>query len=150
MNRNDEVAATLRSLDPADRHVDPTNARARADLQAILATDPTPHRRQRPWSPSTGADRPQRPARTIRRVVLVASMVAAVTADASSLLGYFEDVHAGTLEYVRSLSESDLTRVVDPGWDPPVTMSVRLVSVVADDLQHVGQAAYVRGLLQRR
>jgi hypothetical protein len=77
-------------------------------------------------------------------------MVAAVTADASSLLGYFEDVHAGTLEYVRSLSESDLTRVVDPGWDPPVTMSVRLVSVVADDLQHVGQAAYVRGLLQRR
>ena len=77
-------------------------------------------------------------------------MVAAVTADASSLLGYFEDVHARTLEYVRSLSESDLSGVVDPGWDPPVTMSVRLVSVVADDLQHVGQAAYVRGILQRR
>ncbi len=77
-------------------------------------------------------------------------MVAAVTADASSLLGYFEDVHARTLEYVRSLSESDLTRGVDPGWDPPVTMSVRIVSVVADDLQHVGQAAYVRGILQRR
>jgi hypothetical protein len=27
---------------------------------------------------------------------------------------------------------------------------VRLVSVIADDLQHVGQAAYVRGILQRR
>ena len=80
MNRNDEVAATLRSLDPADHHVDPANARARADLHAILATDPTPHPRQRPWSPSTGADRPQRPARIIRRVVLVAGMVAAVTA----------------------------------------------------------------------
>jgi hypothetical protein len=24
------------------------------------------------------------------------------------------------------------------------------VSVIADDLQHVGQAAYVRGILQRR
>jgi hypothetical protein len=44
----------------------------------------------------------------------------------------------------------ELDRVVDPDWDPPVTMSVRLVSVIADDLQHVGQAAYVRGILQRR
>jgi hypothetical protein len=51
---------------------------------------------------------------------------------------------------VRSLSEADLTRVVDRNWDPPVTVSVRLVSVIADDLQHVGQAAYVRGILQRR
>jgi hypothetical protein len=28
-----------------------------------------------------------------------------------------------------------------------VTLGVRLVSVLSDDLQHVGQAAYVRGLL---
>jgi Protein of unknown function (DUF664) len=76
--------------------------------------------------------------------------VAAVRADVASLLGYYEDVHDGTLEYVRSLSETDLTRVVDRRWDPPVTVSVRLVSVIADDLQHVGQAAYVRGILQRR
>jgi hypothetical protein len=75
--------------------------------------------------------------------------VAAVRADAASLLGYYEDVHDRTLEYVRSLSEADLTRVVDRKWDPPVTVSVRLVSVIADDLQHVGQAAYVRGILQR-
>ncbi len=34
-------------------------------------------------------------------------------------------------------------------WDPPVTLAVRLVSVIADDLQHVGQAAYVRGLAER-
>ena len=76
--------------------------------------------------------------------------VAAVRADAASLLGYYEDVHDRTLGYVRSLSEADLTRVVDRNWDPPVTVSVRLVSVIADDLQHVGQAAYVRGILQRR
>jgi hypothetical protein len=76
--------------------------------------------------------------------------VAAVIADAPSLLGYFEDVHLKTLEFVRPLTESDLARVVDRSWDPPVTVSVRLVSVIADDLQHAGQAAYVRGILQRR
>jgi uncharacterized damage-inducible protein DinB len=77
-------------------------------------------------------------------------MVAAVTADASSLLGYYEAVHQKSLEFVRTLTESDLARVVDPTWDPPVTIGIRLVSVITDDLQHVGQAAYVRGILQRR
>jgi hypothetical protein len=76
--------------------------------------------------------------------------VAAVIADAPMLLGYFEDVHQKTQQFVASLAEADLDRVVDRDWDPPVTMSVRLVSVIADDLQHAGQAAYVRGILQRR
>ncbi len=76
--------------------------------------------------------------------------VAAVVVDASLLLAYFEEVHAKTLAFVRSLADDDLDRVVDPSWAPPVTMGVRLVSVVNDDLQHVGQAAYVRGILQRR
>jgi len=76
--------------------------------------------------------------------------VAKVTADAASLLGYYEDVHEKTVDYVSSLAEGDLARVIDTNWDPPVTVSVRLVSVIADDLQHVGQAAYVRGILQRR
>jgi hypothetical protein len=76
--------------------------------------------------------------------------VAAVTADDASLLGYFEDVREKTLEFVRSLDEDDLARVVDRSWDPPVTVSIRLVSVIADDLQHAGQAAYVRGILQQR
>jgi hypothetical protein len=77
-------------------------------------------------------------------------MVASVTADAPRLTGYFEDVHAKTLVFVRSLDEADLARVVDDSWDPPVTLTGRLVSVIADDLQHVGQAAYVRGIVQRR
>jgi hypothetical protein len=75
--------------------------------------------------------------------------VAAVKADAHSLLGYYEDVHEKTLAFLGSITDADLDRVVDRSWDPPVTMSVRLVSVVVDDLQHVGQAAYVRGILQR-
>jgi hypothetical protein len=76
--------------------------------------------------------------------------VAAVTADDRLLTGYFEEVHEKTLRYVGSLTDSDLNRVIDKSWDPPVTVSVRIVSVIADDLQHVGQAAYVRGILQRR
>jgi uncharacterized damage-inducible protein DinB len=70
-----------------------------------------------------------------------------VSAEAEALLGYFEDVHAATVDYVRQLSADDLRRVVDERFEPPVTVSIRLVSVIADDLQHVGQAAYVRGML---
>jgi hypothetical protein len=75
--------------------------------------------------------------------------VAAVTADAELLLGYFESVHEKTLAYVSTLTDDDLSKVIDSSWDPPVTVSIRLVSVIADDLQHVGQAAYVRGGLLR-
>ncbi len=76
--------------------------------------------------------------------------VGAVVAESGLLLGYFEDVHAATLAYVATLEEADLDRVVDRRWDPPVTVGVRLVSIVSDDLQHVGQAAYLRGMVQRR
>ncbi|MET9573750.1 DinB family protein [Streptomyces virginiae] len=65
------------------------------------------------------------------------------------LLGYFDGVHQQTLGFVRGLAAADLDRVVDERWDPPVTLGVRLVSVLADDLQHAGQAAYVRGVLER-
>ena len=75
--------------------------------------------------------------------------VAAVRADAQLLLDYYDDVHAHTLRYVETVDEAALDRVVDERWDPPVTLGVRLVSVVSDDLQHVGQMAYVRGILER-
>ena len=58
-------------------------------------------------------------------------------------------MHEETLGYVRGLTEADLDRVVDKAWDPPVTLGVRLVSVISDDLQHAGQAAYLRGLIER-
>ncbi|MEV0248554.1 DUF664 domain-containing protein [Nocardia sp. NPDC050712] len=69
---------------------------------------------------------------------------------AELLLGYYDAVHAQTLDYVRPLTDADLPRVVDTRWDPPVTLGVRLVSVVDDDIQHSGQAAFVRGVLLRR
>ena len=73
--------------------------------------------------------------------------VAQVRVGAELLIGYHDAVHAKTIEYVRGLTGADLDRVVDDNWDPPVTLGVRLVSVISDDLQHAGQAAYVRGLL---
>lgn len=73
--------------------------------------------------------------------------VAAVTADAGLLLGYHDAVCAATLDIVGTLVDADLERVVDEHWDPPVTMGVRLVSVIADVLQHAGQAAFVNGML---
>lgn len=68
-------------------------------------------------------------------------------ASGDDLVGYFDAVHACTTGYLQGLSQADLDRIVDDRWDPPVTLGVRLASVLADDLQHVGQAAYVRGLL---
>lgn len=65
------------------------------------------------------------------------------------LLGYHDDVHSATLRFLQTLADADLDRIVDRRWDPPVTLGVRLVSVVSDDLQHVGQAAFVRGVLER-
>jgi len=73
--------------------------------------------------------------------------VARLRAEAVTLLDYHRAVHAATATYLRTLSDGDLDRVVDEQWDPPVTLGVRLVSVVTDDLQHAGQAAYVRGLV---
>ena len=69
---------------------------------------------------------------------------------AEQLAGYFDAVHAATTAYLRGLGDADLDRVVDTRWDPPVTLAVRLGSVIADDLQHAGQAAFGRGVLERR
>ena len=69
--------------------------------------------------------------------------------DAGLLLGYYDAVHARTHALLAELTATDLDRIVDTRWDPPVTLGVRLVSVLSDDLQHAGQAAYARGVLQR-
>jgi Protein of unknown function (DUF664) len=63
------------------------------------------------------------------------------------LIGYHDAVYERTLSYVRDLTDADLDKVVDDSWDPPVTLGVRLVSVIGDDFEHAGQAAYLRGLI---
>lgn len=63
------------------------------------------------------------------------------------LVAYYEAVADRTRKLLDAVTAQGLDRIVDRRWDPPVTLGVRLVSVLSDDLQHVGQAAYVRGLL---
>jgi uncharacterized damage-inducible protein DinB len=72
--------------------------------------------------------------------------VGAVRAPAELLLEYYDAVHRQTVEFVETLVDEDLDRVVDTRWNPPVTLGVRLVSTIADCLQHAGQAAYAKGL----
>lgn len=77
--------------------------------------------------------------------------VAAVRiSDPALLVGYHDAVAARTRRYLVTVDPDELDRVVDEHWDPPVTVGVRLVSVINDQMQHVGQAAYVRGMLERR
>lgn len=66
------------------------------------------------------------------------------------LTGYHDAVHEETLRLVSGLTDADLPRIVDERWNPPVTLGVRLVSVISDGLQHAGQAAFVRGILLRQ
>jgi uncharacterized damage-inducible protein DinB len=78
-----------------------------------------------------------------------AAQVGAVQASADLLGSYYDAVHAQTTEYIAGLTDNDLDRVVDKRWDPPVTLGVRLISVVNDCTQHVGQASFVRGVVLR-
>jgi hypothetical protein len=76
--------------------------------------------------------------------------VAAVRSSGELLADYHSAVHELTLHYLQGITTQELDRIVDTRWDPPVTAAVRLVSVIGDTMQHLGQAAYVRGLAQRR
>jgi hypothetical protein len=78
------------------------------------------------------------------------SEVAAVRPDSHEvLIDYLDAAMARMSEYLESLTPAALDRIIDENWDPPVTLGVRLISIADDGLQHVGQAAYVRGLLER-
>lgn len=76
--------------------------------------------------------------------------VAAVTGDPRMLLGYFDAVHEMTIGFIRTVTDSDLDRIVDEHWDPPVTLGVRLVSVAGHNFEQVAQADFIRGILERK
>ena len=77
-----------------------------------------------------------------------AEHVAKVLAPVELLSGYYHAVHKLSLEYIASVTAGELARIVDTNWDPPVTASARLVSIIDDCAQHLGQADYVRGIAQ--
>jgi hypothetical protein len=66
------------------------------------------------------------------------------------LTDYHDAVHAQTVALVADLTDADLSRIVDEAWHPPVTLGVRLISVISDGLEHAGQAAFIRGILLRK
>jgi hypothetical protein len=80
---------------------------------------------------------------------MTSDQVSGIVAPADLLREYHQAVHDHTVLFLRSLDEADYERVVDPRWDPPVTLLARLVSIEQDAVQHLGQAAYVRGVLRR-
>jgi uncharacterized damage-inducible protein DinB len=79
----------------------------------------------------------------------VARVSGLVSADPALLTDYHEATYQQTVKHVSGVTDADLDRVVDDSWTPPVTLGVRLLSVVNDDMQHAGQAAFVRGVVLR-
>lgn len=76
-----------------------------------------------------------------------AEEVAAVRPDGPAVLvEYLDAVDTRTQGLLRDLTAAELDRVIDPSYDPPVTVGVRLISIADDCLQHAGQANYLRGV----
>ena len=75
--------------------------------------------------------------------------VAALQADADTLLGYHDFVHGRTANYLANMESSDLERIIDTSYDPHVKAGIRLVSIIQDNMQHAGQARYLRGIIDR-
>jgi len=73
--------------------------------------------------------------------------VGQVRASVALLVGYHDAVYERTVAFLQSAGAKDYGKIVDKNWNPPVTLGVRLVSIISDDLQHCGQAAYIKGLL---
>ena len=82
---------------------------------------------------------------------MTAADIAAFDLPSVSLLAdYASAVAEQSRRIVTALTASDYEKVIDTRWDPPVTISARLVSVMVETAQHIGQAGYVRGLRERQ
>lgn len=75
--------------------------------------------------------------------------VAAITADADLLMAHHKAVSDRTFKYLETVDANELDRIVDQSYDPPVSVGVRLISVISDNIQHAGQARYLRGIVDR-
>ena len=75
--------------------------------------------------------------------------VALVKLSAEQLLGYYDAVHARTVGFLKAVTDEGLDRIVDSRWNPPVTLGVRLVSVI-DDCAARGSGGVREGAAQLR
>jgi uncharacterized damage-inducible protein DinB len=70
--------------------------------------------------------------------------------DPETLLGYFDAVAEKSLTIVEGLTDADMSRMVEstnPGR-PAQPVTSRLGVIINDNIQHVGQIAYLRGLIR--
>ena len=75
--------------------------------------------------------------------------VAAIPPDGDLIMSHYAAIAARTAAYLATAYEAELDRIIDRSYDPPVTVGVRLVSVISDNVQHAGQARYLRGIVDR-
>ncbi len=78
-----------------------------------------------------------------------ADVAALVPTSVEALVAYHNAVAEFTTQYLESVDASELDRIIDRSYDPPVSVGVRLVSVFSDNIQHAGQARYLRGMIER-
>jgi hypothetical protein len=71
---------------------------------------------------------------------------AATCTDRQLLAGYARATFQACRELLAGLDDEEWEQVIDCSYRPPVTVRVRVVSVIGDCWQHVGQAAYAIGL----
>lgn len=76
-------------------------------------------------------------------------LAARVIAASELLRDYGRAACQALREFVATVDEDTLAEVIDRSFDPPVTVSARVVSILSDCLQHLGQASYVRGVAER-
>lgn len=76
-------------------------------------------------------------------------VAAVVPLSGAALVAYNTAVTERTVDFLSGIDASDLDRIIDRSYDPPVSVGVRLISVISDGLQHAGQAAYLRGMIER-
>ncbi|WP_133755659.1 mycothiol transferase [Naumannella halotolerans] len=69
-----------------------------------------------------------------------------VVDDAGLLQQYLQAATDALVAYLQTLGEEDLDQVIDTSWDPPVTRGARLVSIIDDAAQHIGQVGYARSI----
>ena len=75
--------------------------------------------------------------------------VAKIRPDAETLQSYYDAVYERTKTVLSSLTSEDMDRELDePQYNPLPTIGVRCASIISDNTQHVGQAAYIKGLAQ--
>ena len=80
-----------------------------------------------------------------------AQVDAFAVSDKQLLLDYLDAVFARTKDYLSTIKNADLNRVLnEPQYQPLPTLSIRLASVIACNTRHAGQIEYLRGLVKHQ